>query len=190
MCKAQERCNRFGAVYISPVCKAQLNPGPIPDARGATSAARLKFDDGGGWTRPRGVPCGVYLGYWRSWYSATRTGARSFFFGIPAARCFSNWYKKRPLIGPVCYSLNDRITAVIGFFDWLISVGFDWPTKQHNNREKQQKNRRKWRVIKTNNKQQTHTEGKGKMSQKKQVGKNSATVKQEEKNANSAKESK
>ena len=63
-------------------------------------------------TRPRGGPCGVYLGYWRSWYSATRTGARSFFFGIPAARCFSNWYKK-PLS------------------DWPGLLLSDWPNYGH-----------------------------------------------------------
>jgi len=100
---------------------------------------------------------------------------------FPRAGVFLIGTQNRSLIGPLYFSLIGRFTAVIGVFDWPISAGFNWTTKQHNNREKQQKNRRKWRVIKTNNKQQTHTEGKGKMSQNKKVRKKQCNRKQEEK---------
>ena len=109
---------------------------------------------------------------------------------FPRAGVFLIGTQNRSLIGPLYFSLIGRFTAVIGVFDWPISAGFNWTTKEHNNREKQQKNRRKWRVIKTNKKQQTHTEGKGKMSQNKKVRKNSATESKKKKSANSAKESK
>ena len=60
-----------------PVGVEQLPPGPIPDARGATNAARqrirLKFDDGGGWT-------GLRLG--RAW--AVRLPGREIVYVSPA----------------------------------------------------------------------------------------------------------
>ena len=38
------------------------------------------------------------------------------FFGIPAGRCFSNWYTNRFLIGSLYFSLISRFMAAIGFF--------------------------------------------------------------------------
>ena len=110
-----------------------------------------------------------------------RTARVPSFLEFPRAGVFLIGTQNRSLIGPLYFSLIGRFTAVIGVFDWPISAGFNWTTKQHNNREKQQKNRRKWRVIKTNNKQQTHTEGKGKMSQNNKARKKQCNRKQEEK---------
>ena len=68
------------------------------------------------------------------------------FLEFPRAVVFLIGPKKRSLIGPQYFSLIGQITAVIGVFDWPISAGFDWTTKQHNNREIPQTNRGNRRV--------------------------------------------